>query len=43
MIESVVQFLKGKNKDIKNKIESMMKRASMRLNYEEAARRQLRI
>jgi len=38
MIESVVQFLKGRNKDIKNKIESMMKHASMTLNYEEAAR-----
>ena len=38
MIESVVQFLKGRNKDIKNKIESMMKYASMTLNYEEAAR-----
>ena len=38
MIESVVQFLKGRNKDIKNKIQSMMKHASMALNYEEAAR-----
>ena len=38
MIESVVQFLKGRNKNIKNKIDSMMKHASMTLNYEEAAR-----
>ncbi|MBI44628.1 MAG: excinuclease ABC subunit C [Candidatus Marinimicrobia bacterium] len=38
MIESVVQFLKGRNKDIKNKIKSMMSDASAKLNYEEAAR-----
>ena len=38
MIESVIQFLKGKNKTIREKIKSMMDRASQDFNYEEAAR-----
>ena len=38
MIESVVQFLKGKNRTIREKINSMMDKASQEFNYEEAAR-----
>ena len=38
MIESVIQFLKGKNKTIREKIKTMMDRASQEFNYEEAAR-----
>ena len=38
MIELVIQFLKGKNKTIREKIKSMMDRASQDFNYEEAAR-----
>ena len=38
MIESVVQFLKGKNRTIREKINSMMNKASQEFNYEEAAR-----
>ena len=38
MIESVVQFLKCKNRTIREKINSMMDKASQEFNYEEAAR-----
>ena len=38
MIDSVVQFLKGKNKLIREKIKSMMDKASEEFNYEEAGR-----
>ena len=38
MIDSVIQFLKGKNKKIREKIKAMMDKASKEFNYEEAAR-----
>ena len=38
MIEQVVSFLKGKNKHIKLSLKSMMKNASLKKKYEDAAR-----
>ena len=38
MIKSVIQFLKGKNSEIKNNIKYLMKNASDNFKYEEAAR-----
>ena len=38
MIESIIQFLKGKNGEIKIKIKSQMKQASNNFEYEKAAR-----
>ena len=38
MIKSVIQFLKGKNSEIKNKIKYLMQNASDNFKYEEAAR-----
>ena len=38
MIKSVIDFLKGKNKSIKVRFESMMSKASENLNYEKAAK-----
>ena len=38
MIDSIIEFLRGKNSTIKNKIEFMMNKASKKMNYEHAAK-----
>ena len=38
MIGSIIDFLRGKNSSIKNKIELMMNKASKEMNYEHAAK-----